>query len=215
MKPDVFFDLDGTLTDPYEGISKSILYALERLGETPIGEAELRRCIGPPLIESFARIVGSDAATLALTYYRERFGETGWRENTVYPGIPETLQELAGDNHRLFVATSKPTVFAERIIEHFGLAEYFAGVHGSELDGTRSNKAELLKHVVRINKSTNAIMIGDREHDAKGAAKNDLPFVAVLYGYGTPAEFDAWNVSHRVRTTAEIPSAVRALDDIC
>ena len=149
MKADLYFDLDGTLTDPYDGISKCILYALDKLGEPPIDEAALRGCIGPPLMDSFERIVGHASAPLALTYYRERFGEIGWQENELYAGIPEVLDALLADGHRLYVATSKPTVFAERIVDHFGIARHFDGVHGSELDGTRTNKTELLQHALQ------------------------------------------------------------------
>ena len=166
-------------------------------------------------MDSFERIVGSDGAALALTYYRERFGDTGWRENSVYAGIPEVLQELVDDQHRLYVATSKPTVFAERIVDHFGIARYFDGVHGSELNGTRTNKAELLQHALQTNASKYAVMIGDREHDARGAADNDVPFIAVLYGYGSGDEFDALHVTHRVQSPSGLPSMIRALVDIC
>lgn len=215
MKPDILFDLDGTLTDPYEGISKSILYALEKLGEPPVDEAELRACIGPPLLESFDRIVGPECAALALTYYRERFGESGWRENRLYPGIPEALDALVTGGHRLYVATSKPTVFAERIVTHFGLADFFSGVHGSELDGSRTNKTELLRHVLGKHASQTAVMIGDRVHDARGAADNGIPFIAALYGYGSAGEFEGVDAVRTVRSPSEIPSIVRALDDIC
>ena len=215
MKPDIYFDLDGTLTDPLEGIGKSILYALERLGHAPVDDVELRACIGPPLLESFERLAGADAAPQALALYRERFSDVGWRENAVYPEIPAVLSSLRGDGHRLFVATSKPTVFAERIIEHFELAQYFDGVHGSELDGTRTNKVELLDYVLAKNDSRDGLMIGDRRHDAVGAAENNLPFIGVLYGYGSMDEFRAAGVQHWVENPPEIPAAVGALAGIC
>lgn len=208
---DVYLDLDGTLTDPYEGISKSILYALDRLGEAPVDEIRLRQTIGPPLFETFAALVGAESAAAALAYYRERFGDVGWKENVPYPGIPEALEELADNGFRLFVATSKPTVFAERICAHFGLAPYFTRIFGSELDGTRTDKAELLAHAMAANSSTMAIMVGDRKHDAIGALHNKIPFIGVLYGYGSKQELQSEGAATYVTTPSELPGCVLRL----
>jgi phosphoglycolate phosphatase len=186
--PDIYFDLDGTLTDPFEGISKSIAYALQRLGEPEPGDEVLRKCIGPPLLASFETLVGEERAPDALTFYRERFGDVGWQENIPYPGIHDVLQELRDAGHTLYVATSKPGVFAEKILMHFELDKYFAGVFGSELDGRRSNKVELLEHALAVNASVAAVMVGDREHDVIGALRNNMHIIAVTYGYGTEEE---------------------------
>jgi phosphoglycolate phosphatase len=184
----VYFDLDGTLTDPFEGISKSILYALERLGAPPASEDVLKGYIGPPLLDTFAELVGDESAPLGLAYYRERFGDIGWRENVPYPGIEDVLASVRDAGATLYVATSKPTVFAEKIVSHFGLAEYFDDVHGSELDGTRVNKTELLAYYLAQNGSDKAVMIGDRKHDVIGGLDNDMVVIGVTYGYGSERE---------------------------
>lgn len=142
----ILFDLDGTLTDPKPGITRSIQFALEMLGRDVSPADGLTWCIGPPLIGSLEKLVGNRTeAETALALYRQRFSEVGLYENDApYPGIRSALVDLFGRGHRLFVATSKPTVFAERIIEHFELSEFFEAVCGSELDGTRSDKTDLL-----------------------------------------------------------------------
>jgi phosphoglycolate phosphatase len=186
--PDIYFDLDGTLTDPFEGISKSIAYALQRLGEPEPDHVVLRSCIGPPLLASFETLVGEDRAHDALTFYRERFGDVGWQENVPYPGIREVLQTLRDAGRLMYVATSKPGIFAEKILAHFEMEQYFSGVFGSELDGRRTNKIELLEHALSVNASKDAVMIGDREHDVIGALRNNMHIIAVTYGYGTEEE---------------------------
>jgi phosphoglycolate phosphatase len=189
MSKYVYFDLDGTLTDPFEGISNCITYAMERLGHSRPDNDSLRRFIGPPLLETFGELVGHDAAPRALEHYRERFGEAGWRENTVYPGIHDSLAAITGAGHRCFVATTKPHVFARRIVEHFELAPYFTAVYGSELDGTRTDKTELLSYARRDrSESRDSLMIGDRYHDVVGACNNGFRAIGVTWGYGTADE---------------------------
>ena len=147
----IFFDLDGTLTDPKLGITRSIQYALNKLYRTTPVENELTWCIGPPLLASLKKLLGNDdLADIALSLYRERFADIGIFENDVYPGIKETLSVLAKSGHRLFVATSKPSVYAQRIIDHFKMTAYFDQVFGSEMDGRRSDKAELLNHALQM-----------------------------------------------------------------
>ena len=145
----VLFDLDGTLTDPFPGITRSIQHALRRLG-APVPEADdLRWCIGPPLADSFALLLGTtDKQRLdeAIAFYRERYTTVGLFENAVVDGIPELLRRLADAGRCLFVATSKPHIYARRIVEHFGLLPPIRTVYGSELDGTRSDKAELIAY---------------------------------------------------------------------
>jgi phosphoglycolate phosphatase len=187
----IYFDLDGTLTDPKPGITRSIQYALEKLGRAVPSEDELAWCIGPPLRSSLAKLLGGDdLAETALSLYRERFGDIGIFENQVYPGIEHTLAVLASSGRRLFVATSKPVVYAERIIDHFKLALYFERVFGSELDGRRSDKTELLGYALQTARvdPLQAIMIGDRSHDMIGARNNGMTALGVLYGYGSKEE---------------------------
>ena len=189
MNSAVFFDLDGTLTDPKTGITRSIRYALERLGLDCPCDEELTRCIGPPLLASLQNIVGAALAPKALEHYRERFSEVGWRENEVYPGIHELLRQLAESGRPLYVATSKPLVFADRIIRHFELEQYFCRIFGSELDGTRSDKVGLLRFAIsEVDRTDHAVMVGDREHDILGAKANDLGSIGVTYGYGSQQE---------------------------
>lgn len=189
--PAVCIDLDGTLTNPELGITRCIRHALAKLGREVSDDVDLTWCIGPPLQGSFERLLGSKRdAALALDIYRERFGEIGLFENTVYAGIPEALAALGAAGERLFVATSKPTVYAARIIDHFGLAEYFEDVFGSELDGTRTDKTELLGWIIQRKAlvAAETIMIGDRRHDIVGARNNGLRSVGVLYGFGSRDE---------------------------
>ena len=207
MPEHLYFDLDGTLTDPFEGISKSIVYALDRLGEAPPAEDVLRQCIGPPLLASFDSLVGETRARDALTFYRERFGDVGWQENSPYDGVRELLQGMDDSGRTLYVATSKPTVYAERIVSHFDLREFFDGVFGSELDGRRTNKVELLAYALSANASGDAIMIGDREHDVIGAIRNNMHIIGVSYGYGTEEELR----SAGAEQIASSPDALGAL----
>ncbi|WP_338691354.1 HAD family hydrolase [Bradyrhizobium sp. 26S5] len=187
----IFFDLDGTLTDPKPGITGSIQYALGKLGRPVPSQDELTWCIGPPLRASFALLLGGEElADRAVEFYRERFGDVGLFENSVYPDIAEVLAELRERPGRMYVATSKPHVFATRIVAHFGLNGYFDHVFGSELDGTRVNKVDLLAYALEQTGADpeKAVMIGDRSHDVIGAIRNGIRAVGVTYGYGTPEE---------------------------
>jgi phosphoglycolate phosphatase len=184
---DVYIDLDGTLTDPFEGISKCICDALERLGESMPSEEDLRRFIGPPLLDTFGELIGAERAPEALEYYRERFDEIGWRENVPYEGIHDSLDAITRAGHRCYVATTKPHVFARRIVEHFGMGQYFVEIYGSELDGTRTDKTELLAWA-RNGSAAESVMIGDRYHDIVGARNNAFHAIGVTWGYGSPEE---------------------------
>ena len=194
-----FFDLDGTLTDPKPGITRCIQYALEHLGFPVPTQDDLVWCIGPPLHASMKKFVGTDElAHRAVELYRERFRDVGLFENEAYAGIEETLAKVAVGGRRLFVATSKPKVYADRIIEHFGLGGLFEHVFGSELDGTRTDKADLLAYALSEAKldPARAIMIGDRSHDVVGARKNGMKAIGVLYGYGSLAELTDAGADH-------------------
>ncbi|WPO44432.1 HAD family hydrolase [Tardiphaga sp. 42S5] len=207
----VFFDLDGTLTDPKIGITGSIQYALEKLGIPVPTQDELTWCIGPPLRASFVALLGGEKdADRGVELYRERFGTIGLFENTLYPGIADTLTAVTAPGRRLFVATSKPHVFADRIIDHFGLRKYFTRVFGSELDGTRVDKSDLLRYALDETSTdpARAIMIGDRKHDIIGAANNGIPAIGVLYGYGGREELTSAGARHLVASPAEIPGYI-------
>jgi phosphoglycolate phosphatase len=185
------FDLDGTLTDPKAGITRSVQYALDKLGR-PVPEAnELTWMIGPPLIASFTKLLGGpEDAQEALRLYRERFGVTGLFENEVYAGIPALLRDLRQQGIRLFVATSKPHVYARRILEHFDLSQFFSDIYGSELDNRNADKRDLIRHILEQERfdPMDAVMIGDRKHDAIGAKANGLASIGVTWGYGSRQE---------------------------
>jgi phosphoglycolate phosphatase len=189
----VLFDLDGTLTDPREGITRSIAHALERLGVEPPPLEELTFAIGPPLRASFARLLATDkheAIERAVSHYRERFGDVGLFENALYDGIVDTLTALAGRGTPLLVATSKPAVYARRIVDHFGLGRHFIEVHGCELDGTREDKRDLIAHIIPHHglDAARAVMIGDRGADMRAARHHGLKALGALWGYGTREE---------------------------
>ncbi|WP_065751526.1 HAD family hydrolase [Bradyrhizobium paxllaeri] len=204
----IYFDLDGTLTDPKLGITRSIQYALQRLDHPTIPTAdELTWCIGPPLRSSFVRLLGGDhAADRAVVLYRERFSDIGLYENGVYDGIDEVLTALRASGHRLFVATSKAHVFAERIIDHFGLRKHFERVFGAEYDGTRADKSHLLEYALKevgVDPSK-TLMIGDRSHDMVGAKNNGMKGIGVLYGYGSRDELLGAGAHHVCATPGAI-----------
>jgi phosphoglycolate phosphatase len=204
----IYFDLDGTLTDPKPGITRSIQYALQRLDHpTMPTEDELTWCIGPPLRASFVRLLGAEtSADLAVSYYRERFSDVGLYENGVYDGIGDVLTSLCASGHRLFVATSKPHVFAERIIDHFRLRNHFERVFGAELDGTRADKSHLLEYALKETSvdPSKTLMIGDRSHDMVGAKNNGMKGIGVLYGYGSRDELLAAGAHHVCATPGAI-----------
>lgn len=202
----LFFDLDGTLTDPREGIVGCIRHALRRLECVVPPDPELDCCIGPPLRESFCRLAGEARADAAVEHYRERFREVGMFENSVYPGVPQALQALEAAGWRLLVVTSKPGVFAEQILRHFELARYFAAIHGSELSGLRADKSELIAHVLVVEGivPAGALMIGDRSHDVVGARNNGLRSAGVLWGYGSREELTAAGADRLYASLAEL-----------
>jgi len=196
LAPAIFFDLDGTLTDPKLGITRCLQHALGELGEAVPDTDDLFWCIGPPLRGTFVQLVGEARADQGVQLYRERFAEVGLFENNPYPAIHDTLAALADSGAHLFVASSKPRVFVNRILARYDLAEFFVSAYGSELDGTRTDKSELLEFALADSgvAAAGATMIGDRKHDAIGAANNGLDFVGVLYGYGDRREFDSVGV---------------------
>lgn len=189
----IFFDLDGTLTDPGIGITNSVMYALKRFGIIVSDRTSLYKFIGPPLIDSFMEFyLFSEAdARLATDYYREYFTDRGIFENEVYPGIPELLNRLNASGRKLVMATSKPEDFAVRIADHFGLTDAFETIAGSLMDETRTQKWEVVEEAVtrcHVTDRNHILMVGDREHDVRGSAKCGISCLGVLYGYGSRDE---------------------------
>ena len=185
----IFFALDGTLTDPKEGITRCIQYTLERLDEDVPPAESLTWCIGPPLQQTFEQLVGESRSQQAIKFFRERFSDVGWSENKRYDGILESLDALKQQGHTLYIATSKPHVYATRIANHFSLGAFFTRIFGSELDGTHTDKADLLKFALHeTSVGSNSTMIGDRHHDIRGALLNQMHSIGVTYGYGSRTE---------------------------
>lgn len=204
----ILFDLDGTLTDPREGITKSVRHALGQQGVIVNDLSELECFIGPPLQETFTEKYHFSEAEAweAILSYREYFKDTGLYENEVYVGIRDVLDLLLSQGRQLYVATSKPAVFAETILEHFQLSAYFTMVCGSELDGTRSAKTEIIQHVLdtcRID-ALEAVMIGDRMHDLIGARNCGIHSMAAGYGYGSEEELTACQPTYFFKTVEEM-----------
>jgi len=204
----LLFDLDGTLTDSGRGITRCVQHALAGLGKLAPHASDLAWCVGPPLRESFAELLGSSDASLidqALALYRERFASVGMFENMVYPGVREGLMQLCEAGHRLWVVTSKPHVYARRILAHFELLQAFVAVYGSELSGERSDKVSLLRHVLDAEAcDTRPYMVGDRRHDVEGAHANGLEAIGVLWGYGSKAELEASGADALVASMTEL-----------
>ena len=205
----VLFDLDGTLTDPGEGITNSVAYALRKYGIETEDKRELYKFIGPPLKDSFMKYYGfSETEALeAIDYYREYFRHKGIFENMVYEGIEDMLRRFHADGKRVVLATSKPEKFAVRILEHFELKKYFTVVAGASMDSSRSKKGDVIAYALSmcgdIDKST-AVMVGDREHDIIGAKENGLSSMGVLYGYGNETELKNAGADYIAATPADI-----------
>lgn len=206
----ILFDLDGTLTESGEGITKCVQYALEKFG---IEEPDLKKLevfVGPPLKEQFMKYagLGDEDAEKAVEYYRERYGTKGTFENRPYPGVEEMLAELVRKGYRLSVASSKPEYYVKLILEHFHLSEYFTEIVGSELNGDRTDKTEVVEEALkRLGMSEHrdqVIMVGDKEHDVIGARKAGLDCVAVSYGYGTEQELAEAAPLKIAETTEEV-----------
>ena len=189
----LLFDLDGTLTDPKQGIVACIRYALAKMSIEVAADTRLESYIGPPLRDTFRSLCGGDDDIEAdVGYYRERFATVGLFENRVYDGIPLCLEQLCVSAESIHLATSKPTIYAERIMQHFGLDRFFDRVYGSELDGRLGDKTELIGHILKHQKqdAADTIMIGDRSFDMVGARNNKVRAIGVLWGYGSEAELD-------------------------
>ncbi|MBK9607259.1 MAG: HAD hydrolase-like protein [Betaproteobacteria bacterium] len=211
----LFFDLDGTLTDNYAGIAGCIVYALAQLGRRAPGAATLHACIGPPLRQNFARLLDTTDAVLierAIDLYRERFEVAGWQENDPYPRIHDALATLAARGFRLIVCTSKPQRYADRIIDHFELRQFFSAVYGPDLAGRLDDKRDLLRHAVAAQgvSAERALMVGDRAQDMRAALGNGMRALGVLYGYGSPEELTGAGAHALCADVAALPEAVDA-----
>ncbi len=216
----VVFDLDGTLTDSAPGILRSTQYALERLnaaGGAAVAvpaATELRWIVGPPLQESFAKLVGADRASTLLSLFRERYSTIGLFENSLYDGVVEALDRLTALDYRLFVATSKVEPDARQILDHFDLTRYFKQIYGAEMDGRRSAKSELLTYLLgreRISETRRVVMIGDRRYDALGARAVGIRAIGALWGYGDAEELVAAGADPLIKAPRQIPEAVAAV----
>jgi phosphoglycolate phosphatase len=204
----VLFDLDGTLTDSYGGITNAVKYALRKFNIIEEDDSKLKLFIGPPLESSFmayCHLSSGDSKT-AVGYYREYFSEKGIYENKLYEGIDTVLEELNKRNKKCIVATSKPEIFARKIAQYFKIDNYFEHIVGSNIDGTLSEKEDIIKHIIEkygFNKNE-TIMVGDRKYDIIGAHKNRIDSAGVLYGYGTREELEKESPKYLCNTVAEI-----------
>ncbi len=209
----ILFDLDGTLTDPAVGITTSVAYALEKFGIKVDDISTLNHFIGPPLLDSFMEDYGftEDQAKNAIEYYRERFRVKGLYENIVYDGILGMLKELKKSGKELILATSKPEPFAKEIMQHFGLDKYFLFIAGSNFDGTRTAKSEVIEYALEnagVIDKPSCIMIGDRKHDIAGAKKTSLDSIGVLYGYGSREELESAGATYIAETVDDITKLI-------
>ena len=210
MKKYLLFDLDGTLTDPKIGITTCVQYALHSFGIEEPDLDKLEPFIGPPLRDSFMEFYGftAEQAEEAVAKYRERFQNTGIFENEVYAGIPEMLKTFQSKGYFLAVASSKPQVYVERILEHFDLASYFEFVGGADLEETRVGKGDVIQYVLDTcglsDKKEKILMIGDREHDVLGARKQGLECVGVLFGYGDRKEMEDCHAAYIAESINEL-----------
>jgi phosphoglycolate phosphatase len=208
----LFFDLDGTLTDSRPGILACMRHALSLVGREIPSDDALSRFIGPPTHVAFRELLRSEDPELnarTIAFYRERYAQLGLFESSVYAGVSAGLEALREANHRLFVVTSKPRVFANTIIDHFDLRQYFSQVYGSELSGERSNKGELIAHVLQSEGilPANVWMIGDRLHDVLGAKANGVRVAGVLWGYGSREELSEAGADRLFQTMPELVHA--------
>ncbi len=216
MKEYVFMDLDGTLTNPKLGITKSVRYALQSKGIAVEELDSLCKFIGPPLRESFMLFYGFDAiqAEELVSKYREYYKVAGIYENEVYDGMERLLTDLRASGRKLYVATSKPGEFAVKILEHFHLAQFFEDICGATMDGSRSTKEEIIRYTMDRNGITERekiVMVGDREHDVHGAKAVGVASVGVLYGFGSREELQTAGADTVAESVAEVFDAIACL----
>ncbi len=213
MKEYIFMDLDGTLTNPKLGITKSVRYALETQGVTVEELDSLCKFIGPPLRESFMNFYGYDAIQTEelVAKYREYYKAAGIYENEVYGGMERLLSKLCTSGRKLYVATSKPEEYAEKILEHFHLIQYFEDICGATMDGSRSTKEEIIRYAMErngISDKEKLVMVGDREHDILGAKAVGIASVGVLYGFGSREELCTAGADAIAEDVADVYAAI-------
>ena len=204
----ILFDLDGTLTDPFLGITRSVAYSLKSFGIEVDDLETLKPFIGPPLDVSFREYYHMDEAQSwkAVEKYREYFSKKGLFENKVYEGMEDFLQSLLNMDMKLYVCTSKPEVFAKEILDHFSLTPYFTGIYGATLDGSLKNKGDVIAHCIKQEQLNiqDCMMVGDRQHDIVGAHQNQIPCIGVLYGYGSLEEFQEYHCDYIAKDLIEL-----------
>ena len=191
----ILFDLDGTITEPFEGITKALCYSLEKFGITVKDRNDLRICIGPPLWDTYTEIFGlsEEDAELAIKYYREYYDVGGFRDCLVYSGIEEMLKKLQASPCKVSLATSKPEKMAKLVLEHFGLDKYFDFICGASMDKSRSSKSSVVAYALKtagVTDKNKCIMVGDRKFDVEGARENGISTLGVTYGYGDREELE-------------------------
>lgn len=201
----ILFDLDGTLTRSEKGITRSALYACEKMGYSGYTAEQFMSFIGPPLFESFQRVVGmnEEQAHQAIVYYRERFAVTGWAENEVYTGIPALLRSLKKNGAKIAICTAKPQDFAEKIARKFGFEPYLDALIGPDWSNTHASKAWIVRKAIDQLGGV-PVMIGDRCYDVDGGRENGIDTIGVCYGYGTREELQAAGATHIAETVAEL-----------
>ena len=207
-------DLDGTLTDPSEGIVGCFRSALAALGRAAPPDADLAWIIGPPLRRSFAEMLGGTAdPEEALALYRARYGTQGLFQASVYEGVREALEQLKASGARLILCTSKPAVYAIRILARFDLRRHFEEAYGAELDGRREDKEDLIAHVLaeQALDPRDCVMWGDRKHDVAGANRHAIPTIGALWGYGGERELREAGAAALCAAPSDVPAAFRAL----
>ena len=205
----VFFDLDGTLTDPGIGITNSVAYALKKWNIEVADRTELYKFIGPPLTASFMKYYGfsEEEADQAVVYYREYFRGTGIYENTIYDGTIGLLERLKNSGRKIVLATSKPQAFAEIILKHFHMDSYFDVVAGATMDGSRNKKTDVIRYAMElceIQDKSQVVMVGDREHDIIGANNTGLDSIGVLCGYGDREELENAGATYVVEKIEDV-----------
>ena len=211
----ILFDLDGTLTDSSEGITKSVQYALDKMGIHEPDLKPLERFIGPPLYDEFRRSYDFDDAEAkqAIDFYRERFGVVGWKENLLYDGIPELLKALTEAGKTLSTASSKPAFFVDKIVKYFNIEQFFTVVSGATLDGSIGTMTQVVQQALKrlnVQDRSQAVLIGDRLHDAEGARACGIDCIGVTFGFGSREELESAGANHVVDRVDELlPLLVR------
>lgn len=214
----ILFDLDGTLTDPFLGITRSVAYSLKSFGIEVDDLETLKPFIGPPLDVSFREYyhMGEAQSWKAVEKYREYFSKKGLFENKVYEGMEGFLQSLLNMDMKLYVCTSKPEVFAKEILDYFSLTPYFTGVYGATLDGSLKNKGDVIAHCIKQEQLNiqDCMMVGDRQHDIVGAHQNQIPCIGVLYGYGSLEEFQEYHCDYIAKDLIELKKIIEEWKDV-